>query len=51
MHQREYFRLASDARAIDGEMTPSEREMCVAMIQDAWSGFGLPVGSGLNYYY
>ncbi len=50
MHQKEYFRLASDARAIDGELTPVEREACVAMLHDEYGGYGISVGQGLTYF-
>lgn len=49
MHQKEYFRLASDSRALDAELTPLEREACVSMLMDATGGFGLNVGSSLNW--
>ncbi len=44
MHQKEYNRLVSDARAIDCQLTDSERQQCVALLHDSHSGFGLEVG-------
>ncbi len=51
MHKQEYNRLVSDARAMDGELTPSERAQCVAMLHDPLSGYGLFIGSTMNYPY
>jgi len=51
MHQAEYFRLASDARALDAELTDAERAEIVAILHDPWSGWGLPVGeAAINYF-
>ncbi len=50
MHQKEYFRLVSDARAIDAELSPSERAQCVSMLHDERSGYGLEVGSNYGNY-
>lgn len=51
MHQKEYFRLASDARALDGELTPAEREQCLSILWNPLSGMGLNVGSGYGSNY
>lgn len=48
MHKMEYFRLASDSRAMDAELTDSERKEIVSMIHDPWSGTGLDIG--ISYY-
>ncbi len=49
MHQREYNRLVSDARAMDAELTPAERQACVDMLWNPYGGMGLEIGSMSNY--
>jgi len=44
MHQAEYFRLASDARAMDATLTESERNEILDMLHSPFSGFGLDIG-------
>jgi len=50
MHQAEYFRLASDSRAMDATLTDSERNEIVAMLHDPYSGWGLSVGVSPSNY-
>jgi len=54
MHKQEYFRLVSDARAMDGEMTESDRAQTLSLLHDPFSGWGLSIGmplvGGSNYY-
>lgn len=52
MHQKEYFRLASDARAMDAELTDSDRAEILAMLHDPFTGRGLDIGMPYadNYY-
>jgi len=44
MHKDEYFRLASDARAMDAMLGDSERTEIVNMLHSPWSGYGLDIG-------
>lgn len=44
MHKQEYFRLASDSRAMDATLTEADRAEIVAILHDPFSGIGLNVG-------
>jgi len=44
MHKQEYFRLASDSRAIDATLTEADRAEIVSMLHDPFSGWGLSLG-------
>jgi hypothetical protein len=48
MHQQEYFRLASDSRAMDAQLTESERAEIVSLLTDPFSGYGLNLGESAN---
>ena len=50
MHKDEYFRLASDSRAMDATLNPSDRAEIVNMIHDPWSGIGLDIGINADNY-
>ncbi len=41
---REWMRLASHARASDGEISDSDRQEIISMIHDPWIGYGLEAG-------
>lgn len=43
MHEREYHRLCSDARAIDGQLSEQEYYQVAAMINDPLVGWGLGI--------
>lgn len=49
MHQSEYFRLASDSRAMDSQLTDAERNEIVAMLHDPLTGWGLDIGLRADY--
>lgn len=44
LHQKEWFRLCSHARADDNQLTPPERERIAQMISDPYAGRGLAIG-------
>lgn len=48
-HKYEYFRLASDAKALDATLTDIERAEIVAMLHDPFTGIGLDIGMNDNY--
>ncbi len=50
MHQMEYFRLASDSRAMDATLTESDRAEIISLLRDPFSGMGLELGIGPDNY-
>jgi hypothetical protein len=50
-NKREWFRLASNARALDAELQPAEKEDIAQMLSDnPYAGRGLHVGMNLTYW-
>lgn len=49
-HKAEYFRLASDSRAMDSKLTDAERAEIVSMLSDPYTGIGLSIGINPDNY-
>ncbi len=49
-HKAEYFRLVSDARAMDAELTDDDRAEIAVLLHDPYSGFGLNIGLQSDVY-